>query len=55
MKGRVILDNTEHNVVGVRQQLLALEASLIDRNLLGIDSDDSVFAVEAPYQLPRPP
>ncbi|HEN3647566.1 TPA: DNA phosphorothioation-dependent restriction protein DptH [Yersinia enterocolitica] len=46
MKGRVILDNTEHNVVGVRQQLLALEASLIDRNLLGVDSDDSVFAVE---------
>ncbi len=46
IKGRVILDNTEHNVVGIRQQLLALEASLIDRNLLGADSDDSVFAVE---------
>lgn len=46
MKGRVILDNTEHNVVGVRQQLLALEASLIERNLLGADSEDSVFALD---------
>nr|WP_113868855.1 DNA phosphorothioation-dependent restriction protein DptH [Brenneria salicis]NMN93038.1 DNA phosphorothioation-dependent restriction protein DptH [Brenneria salicis ATCC 15712 = DSM 30166]RBP58899.1 DNA phosphorothioation-dependent restriction protein DptH [Brenneria salicis ATCC 15712 = DSM 30166]RLM29410.1 DNA phosphorothioation-dependent restriction protein DptH [Brenneria salicis ATCC 15712 = DSM 30166] len=46
MKGRVVLDNTEHNVVGVRQQLLALEASLIERNLLGADSDDSVFALD---------
>ncbi|MFM1335946.1 DNA phosphorothioation-dependent restriction protein DptH [Yersinia enterocolitica] len=46
MKGRVILDNTEHNVVGVRQQLLALEASLIERNLLGADNDSSVFALD---------
>lgn len=46
MKGRVILDNTEHNVVGVRQQLLMLEASLIEQNLLGTGSDDSVFALD---------
>ncbi|MFJ5433994.1 DNA phosphorothioation-dependent restriction protein DptH [Pectobacterium sp. CHL-2024] len=45
MKGRVILDNTEHNVVGVRQQLLMLEASLIEQNLLGTGSDDSVFTL----------
>ncbi|ELQ6262497.1 DNA phosphorothioation-dependent restriction protein DptH [Cronobacter malonaticus] len=49
MKGRVILDNTEHNVVGIRQQLLMLEASLIERNLLGTGSDDSVFALDELY------
>lgn len=49
MKGRVILDNTEHSVVGVRQQLLMLEASLIEQNLLGTGSDDSVFALDELY------
>ncbi|MFB1117387.1 DNA phosphorothioation-dependent restriction protein DptH [Dickeya dadantii] len=49
MKGRVILDNTEHNVVGVRQQLLMLEASLIEQSLLGTGSDDSVFALDELY------
>lgn len=49
MKGRVILDNTEHNVVGVRQQLLMLEASLIEQNLLGTGSDESVFALDEIY------
>ncbi|EOI5819232.1 DNA phosphorothioation-dependent restriction protein DptH [Cronobacter malonaticus] len=49
MKGRVILDNTEHNVVGVRQQLLMLEASLIEQNLLGTGNDDSVFALDELY------
>ncbi|EMA4139443.1 DNA phosphorothioation-dependent restriction protein DptH [Cronobacter turicensis] len=49
MKGRVILDNTEHNVVGIRQQLLMLEASLIERNLLGTGNDDSVFALAELY------
>lgn len=34
LKGRIILDNTEHKVVGVRQQLLILEASLIEQRLL---------------------
>ncbi|NHB95029.1 DNA phosphorothioation-dependent restriction protein DptH [Photorhabdus stackebrandtii] len=46
MKGRVILDNTEHSVVGVRQQLLMLEASLIERNHLGTGNDDSVFTLD---------
>ncbi|HHH2114899.1 TPA: DNA phosphorothioation-dependent restriction protein DptH [Yersinia enterocolitica] len=46
LKGRIILDNTEHKVVGVRQQLLMLEASLIDRRLLGTGSDDSEFALD---------
>ncbi|WP_449554807.1 DNA phosphorothioation-dependent restriction protein DptH [Lelliottia amnigena] len=49
MKGRVILDNTEHNVVGVRQQLLMQEASMIEQNLLGTGSDDSVFALDELY------
>ncbi|MNG68650.1 AAA-like domain protein [compost metagenome] len=49
MKGRVILDNTEHNVVGVRQQLLMLEASLIEQNLLGTGNDASVFALDELY------
>lgn len=49
MKGRVILDNTEHNVVGVRQQLLMLEASLIEQNLLGTGKDNSVFALDELY------
>jgi len=46
LKGRIILENTEHKVVGVRQQLLILEASLIDQRLLGIGSDDSVFKLD---------
>ncbi|WP_447881762.1 DNA phosphorothioation-dependent restriction protein DptH [Serratia fonticola] len=46
MKGRAILDNTEHNVVGVRQQLLLQEALLIERNLLGTGSNDSVFELD---------
>ncbi|ORM68448.1 DNA phosphorothioation-dependent restriction protein DptH [Pantoea rwandensis] len=45
LKGRIILDNTEHNVVGVRQQLLLLEASLIERHLLGTGSNNSEFAL----------
>ncbi|MGZ0496687.1 DNA phosphorothioation-dependent restriction protein DptH [Citrobacter freundii] len=45
LKGRIILDNTEHKVVGVRQQLLILEASLIEQRLLGTGSDDSEFAL----------
>ncbi|WP_049294605.1 DNA phosphorothioation-dependent restriction protein DptH [Franconibacter helveticus] len=49
MKRRVILDNTEHNVVGVRQQLLMLEASLIEQNLLGTGNNDSVFALDELY------
>jgi len=46
LKNRIILDNTEHQVVGVRQQLLIQEASLIDQNLLGMGSDDSIFALD---------
>lgn len=46
LKGRIILDNTEHKVVGVRQQLLILEASLIEQRLLGTGSDDSKFALD---------
>lgn len=46
LKGRIILENTEHKVVGVRQQLLILEASLIDQRLLGIGSDNSVFSLD---------
>ncbi|MGP1320466.1 DNA phosphorothioation-dependent restriction protein DptH [Serratia sp. CY37345] len=45
LKGRIILDNTEHKVVGVRQQLLILEASLIEQRLLGTGSDDSEFGL----------
>lgn len=46
LKSRIILDNTEHQVVGIRQQLLIQEASLIDQNLLGTGGDDSVFALD---------
>lgn len=46
LKGRIILENTEHKVVGVRQQLLILEASLIDQRLLGIGNDDHVFELD---------
>ncbi|MDP1491586.1 hypothetical protein, partial [Klebsiella pneumoniae] len=46
MKGRVILDNIEHNVVGVRQQLLMQEYALIERNLLSIGSNGSEFALD---------
>ncbi|QWT40344.1 DNA phosphorothioation-dependent restriction protein DptH [Dickeya dadantii] len=46
LKGRIILENIEHKVVGVRQQLLILEASLIDQHLLGMGSVDSVFALD---------
>ncbi|MCM6466500.1 DNA phosphorothioation-dependent restriction protein DptH [Klebsiella pneumoniae] len=46
LKGRIILDNTEHKVVGVRQQLLIMEASLIEQRLLGTGSDDSEFALD---------
>ncbi|MDA3134909.1 DNA phosphorothioation-dependent restriction protein DptH [Atlantibacter subterraneus] len=41
LKGRVILDNIEHNVVGVRQQLLMQEYALIERNLLSTGSNGS--------------
>ncbi|MHA8115465.1 DNA phosphorothioation-dependent restriction protein DptH [Kosakonia cowanii] len=46
LKGRVILDNIEHKVVGVRQQLLMLEASLVDKSLLGTRGDDSELALD---------
>ena len=46
LKSRIILDNTEHQVVGIRQQLLIQEAFLIDQNLLGTGSDDSVYALD---------
>ena len=46
LKGRIILDNTEHKVVGVRQQLLIIEASLIEQRLLGTGNDDSEFALD---------
>lgn len=46
LKGRIILDNTEHKVVGVRQQLLILEASLIEQRLLGTGNDDSEFTLD---------
>lgn len=46
LKGRVILDNIEHKVVGVRQQLLMLEASLVDKRLLGTRGDDSELALD---------
>ncbi|NHB88058.1 DNA phosphorothioation-dependent restriction protein DptH [Photorhabdus tasmaniensis] len=46
LKGRIIQDNTEHKVVGVRQQLLMREAFLIEQRLLGTGSDDNVFALD---------
>ncbi|HCL5281436.1 TPA: DNA phosphorothioation-dependent restriction protein DptH [Salmonella enterica] len=46
MKGRVILDNIEHNVVGVRQQLLMQESFLIEHNLLSTGSNNSEFALD---------
>lgn len=46
LKGRVIVDNTEHKVVGVRQQLLAQEALLIERCLLGMESDGNEFILD---------
>ncbi|WP_449632388.1 DNA phosphorothioation-dependent restriction protein DptH [Rahnella aceris] len=45
-KQRIILDNTEHNVVGIRLQLLELEASLIEQHLLGKGSGDHVLALD---------
>ncbi|MBH3276230.1 DNA phosphorothioation-dependent restriction protein DptH [Serratia marcescens] len=46
MKGRVILDNIEHNVVGVRQQLLMQEYTLIESNLLSTGSNGNGFALD---------
>lgn len=46
LKERIILDNTEHKVTGVRQQLLTLEALLVEKRLLGTGSDDNVFALD---------
>ncbi|MEP8909090.1 DNA phosphorothioation-dependent restriction protein DptH [Enterobacter roggenkampii] len=46
MKGRVILDNIEHNVVGVRQQLLMQEYTLIENNLLSTGGNGNEFALD---------
>lgn len=46
LKSRIILDNIEHKVVGVRQQLLQLEASLIEGRLLGTGTDGTDFKIE---------
>lgn len=46
LKGRIIQDNTEHKVVGVRQQLLALEALLVEKRLLGTHGDERVFELD---------
>ncbi|MEB2757800.1 DNA phosphorothioation-dependent restriction protein DptH [Citrobacter freundii] len=46
LKGRIIQDNTEHKVVGVRQQLLALEALLVEKRLLGTYGDERVFELD---------
>ncbi|WP_391528476.1 DNA phosphorothioation-dependent restriction protein DptH [Photorhabdus akhurstii] len=48
-KRRVILENTEHNVAGVRQHLLEMESSLIEQNLLGLRSGGNVFALDDIY------
>jgi DNA phosphorothioation-dependent restriction protein DptH len=34
-KRRIVLDNTEHGVVGIRQQLLELEAQMVDEQIIG--------------------
>ncbi len=46
MKGRVILDNIEHNVVGVRQQLLMQEYTLVESNVLSTGSNGNEFALD---------
>jgi len=46
LKGRIIVDNTEHKVVGVRQQLLILEALLIEKRLLATGSGNSEFMLD---------
>lgn len=37
-KSRIILDNAEHAAVGIRQQLLAIEARMVDEQLIYIGS-----------------
>ncbi|MBA2076689.1 DNA phosphorothioation-dependent restriction protein DptH [Aeromonas veronii] len=41
-KGRIVFDNAESGVVGIRQQLLNLEARMVDEQLLYLCDDDTL-------------
>lgn len=45
-KRRVIFDNTEHTIVGVRLQLLGMEAEMVDNRLLYVPASGGVYDVD---------
>ncbi|WP_340620830.1 DNA phosphorothioation-dependent restriction protein DptH [Xenorhabdus siamensis] len=45
-KRRVIFDNTEHTIVGVRLQLLGMEAEMVDNSLLYVSASGEVYDVD---------
>ncbi|WAF89724.1 DNA phosphorothioation-dependent restriction protein DptH [Aeromonas hydrophila] len=44
--GRIVFDNAESGVVGIRQQLLKLEARMVDEQLLYLSDDDTLTSAE---------
>ncbi|AWH88211.1 DNA phosphorothioation-dependent restriction protein DptH [Limnobaculum parvum] len=44
-KQRIILDNTEHRIVGVRLQLLELEATMVEQQLLYVGKNHHSFTL----------
>jgi DNA phosphorothioation-dependent restriction protein DptH len=44
-KRRIVLDNSEHGVVGIRQQLLELEAQMVDEQIIGAISPLDALAL----------
>ncbi|WP_211474964.1 DNA phosphorothioation-dependent restriction protein DptH [Collimonas humicola] len=45
-KHRIVLDNTEHSVVAIRQQLLELEATMVEERLLSVGLTDQLFKLD---------
>lgn len=51
-KGRIVFDNAESGVVGIRQQLLNLEARMVDEQLLYLSDADTLTLAEMNGILP---
>lgn len=45
-KHRIVFENAEHDVIGVRQQLLDLEADFVSKELLAVDDTETNFELE---------
>ena len=50
-KHRIVFENAEHTVIGIRQQLLDLEADLLSKDLLAVNDTDSDVSLAATLEI----